>query len=56
MGAPMLDDIELKAVQHIRQETEQGFMQQRIAGLDGTLQQKIGRHSHLSLIHIFADV
>lgn len=46
MGAPMLDDIELKAVQHIRQETEQGFMQQRIAGLDGTLQQKIGRHSH----------
>ena len=46
MGVPMLDDIELKAVQYIRQETDQGFVRQRIAGLDGTLHQKIGRYSH----------
>ncbi|HEY3699174.1 MAG TPA: hypothetical protein VGK97_07565 [Spongiibacteraceae bacterium] len=46
MGAPMIDDIELKAVQHIRQETDQGFVRQRIAGLDGTLHQKLGRRSH----------
>jgi len=42
----MIDDVELKAVQHVRQETDQGFVQQRIAGLDGTLHQKIGRRSH----------
>ncbi len=46
MGVPMIDDIELKAVQHIRQETEQDFVRQRIAGLDGTLHQKLGRRSH----------
>lgn len=46
MGAPMIDDIELKAVQHIRQETDQGFVQQRVAGLNGTVHQKIGRYSH----------
>jgi phage protein U len=46
MGAPMIDDIELKAVQHIRQETDQGFIKQRIAGLEGTLHQKLGRRSH----------
>jgi len=46
MGAPMIDDIELKAVQHIRQDTEQDFIPQRIAGLNGTLHQKLGRRSH----------
>lgn len=46
MGAPMIDDIELKAVQQIRQETDQGFIRQRIAGLEGTLHHKLGRRSH----------
>jgi hypothetical protein len=45
-GTPMVDDIELAAVQHIRQETEQGYLRQRIAGLDGTLHQRLGRRSH----------
>jgi hypothetical protein len=42
----MIDDIELKAVQYIRQETEQDFVKQKIAGLDGTLHQRLGRKSH----------
>lgn len=46
MAAPMLDDMELKAVQWIRQETEQDFVRQKIVGLDGTLHQKLGRRSH----------
>ena len=46
MPTPMIDDIELKAVQHIRQETDQDYVQQRVAGLDGTLHQKLGRRSH----------
>jgi phage protein U len=46
MAAPMIDDIELKAVQYLRQETQQGFARQRIIGLDGTLHQKLGRRSH----------
>lgn len=46
MATPMIDDVELKAVQWIRQETEQGFVRQRIAGLDGTLHQGLGRQSH----------
>jgi phage protein U len=46
MAAPMIDDLELKAVQHIRQETDQDFVRQRVAGLDGTLHQKLGRSSH----------
>jgi len=46
MPVPMIDDMELKAVQHIRQETSSGFAQQRIVGLEGTLQQKVGRRSH----------
>ena len=46
MGAPMIDDLELKAVQQIRQETEQDFVRQRIAGLAGTLHHKLGRRSH----------
>jgi hypothetical protein len=46
MGVPMIDDIELKAVQHVRQETDQDFVRQKIAGLDGTLHQSLGRRSH----------
>lgn len=46
MPVPMIDDIELKAVQLIRQESDQDFLQHRIAGLEGTLHQKLGRRSH----------
>src|SRR6266542_4482563 len=46
MPVPMIDGIELKVVQHIRQETFSGFAEQRIVGLDGTLHQKLGRRSH----------
>jgi hypothetical protein len=45
-ATPMIGDIELKAVQWIRQETDQGFARQRVAGLDGTLHQRLGRRSH----------
>lgn len=51
MGVPMIDDVELKAAQYLRQETDQGFVQQRIAGLPGTLHQSLGRRSHRVLIH-----
>jgi hypothetical protein len=50
MATPMLDDIELKAAQLIRQEVEQGFRRQRIAGLDGTLHEHVGRRSHRVLV------
>jgi hypothetical protein len=43
---PMIGDVELKAVQWIRQETDQAFARERIAGLDGTLHQRLGRRSH----------
>jgi hypothetical protein len=46
MATPMIDNLELKAVQQIRQETRQDFAQHRAIGLDGTLHQKIGRRSH----------
>jgi hypothetical protein len=46
MPVPIIDDIELKAVQHIRQETSPGFAEQRIVGLDGAVHQKLGRRSH----------
>jgi hypothetical protein len=45
-ATPMIDDVELKAVQWARQETDQGFARRRVAGLDGTLHQKVGRRSH----------
>src|SRR5262245_10079908 len=45
-GMPMIDDIELKAVEWIRQETAQDFVGQRIAGLNGSLHQSLGRRSH----------
>lgn len=47
----MIDDFELKAVQIIRQETDQDFVRQKVAGLDGTLHQKLGRASHRVFIH-----
>lgn len=50
MATPMLDDLELKAVQVIRQEIEQDYRRRRIAGLDGTLHQHIGRRSHRVII------
>jgi hypothetical protein len=46
MATPMIDDVELKAVQWIRQETNQDYVRQRIAGLNGTLHQDLGRSSH----------
>jgi len=46
MPVPMIDDIELKAVQYVRQETDQDFVRQKIAGLEGTLHQSLGRRSH----------
>jgi hypothetical protein len=42
----MIDDVELKATQCVRQETDQAFVAHRIAGLDGTVHQKLGRRSH----------
>jgi hypothetical protein len=50
VAVPMIDDFELTAVQRIRQETDQDFARQRIAGLDGTLHQRLGRASHRVLI------
>ena len=46
MATPMIDDVELKAAQCVRQETDQAFVAHRIAGLDGTVHQKLGRRSH----------
>jgi hypothetical protein len=46
VATPMIDDIELKAAQAVRQETDQAFVEHRIAGLDGTVHQKLGRRSH----------
>ena len=45
-ATPMIGDVELTAVQWIRQETDQGFAAHRVAGLDGTLHQRLGRRSH----------
>ena len=50
MPVPMIDDVELKAVQVIRQETDQDFVRQKIAGLPGTLHQRLGRSSHRVLL------
>lgn len=43
---PMIDDVELRFVQVIRQETAPHFAEQTISGLEGTLHQKLGRRSH----------
>jgi phage protein U len=50
MGVPMIDDLELKAVQRIRQQTDQAFAEQRVVGLDGTVHQRVGRRSHRVLL------
>ena len=50
MPSPMIDDIELQAVQWIRQEIDQDFVRHKIAGLPGTLHQKLGRRSHRVLL------
>lgn len=50
MAVPMVGDIELKAVQIIRQEIDQDFVRQKIAGLPGTLHQRLGRASHRVLL------
>src|ERR671914_2548053 len=42
----MIDDIQLTAIQWIREETEQGYAAQEVAGLEGTLHQRLGRRSH----------
>lgn len=46
MATPMIDDVELKAAQCVRQETDQAFVEHRVAGLDGVVHQKLGRRSH----------
>ncbi len=46
MGTPMVDDLQLAAVQWLRQEIDQGYAEQRVAGLDGAVHQKVGRRSH----------
>jgi hypothetical protein len=46
MATPMIDDVQLGAVRWIRQETDQAFARQQVAGLDGTLHQRLGRRSH----------
>lgn len=46
MPTPMIDDIELAAVQRIRQQTRQDYAKHRIPGLEGELHQRLGRRSH----------
>ena len=46
MAVPMIDDVELTAVQWIRQESAQAYATHQVAGLDGTVHQKLGRRSH----------
>jgi hypothetical protein len=46
MATPMIDDIELRAVQWARQTVEPRYVRQEVTALDGTLHQRIGRHSH----------
>jgi hypothetical protein len=43
---PMIDDIELRAVQHIRQETAADLAPAKVLGLDGRVHQKMGRGGH----------
>lgn len=45
-ATPMLGDVTLTAVQHIRQETDGDLVALRIPGLDGTPHQRLGRRSH----------
>lgn len=50
MPAPMIDELELKAVQIVRTEVEQGYRRHRVAGLDGVVHQHLGRRSHRVLV------
>lgn len=50
MPAPMIDELELKAVQLVRTEVEQGYRRHRIAGLDGVVHQHLGRRSHRVIV------
>lgn len=50
MAIPMIDDIELKAVQGIWQETDAGFVPLRVPGLPGTVHQNVSRRSHRVLL------
>jgi hypothetical protein len=45
-ATPMLGDVTLTAVQAVRQETDGDLVALRIAGLDGTPHQRLGRRSH----------
>jgi phage protein U len=47
---PMIDDLELTAVQRIRQQTRQDYAKHRIPGLEGELHQRLGRRSHRVLL------
>lgn len=44
---PLLGDVSLEYVQHIEHSLDAGFASTRIAGLQGELQQRTGRASHL---------
>jgi hypothetical protein len=46
MAIPMIDDVQLVATQWVRQEIDQAFVHHDVAGLDGTVHQKLGRRSH----------
>src|SRR3954452_1545569 len=46
MPTPMIDDAQLAATQWVRQESDQAFVRHDVAGLDGTVHQKLGRRSH----------
>jgi hypothetical protein len=50
MATPMIDDVELAATQCVRQEIDQAFVRHQVAGLDGTVHQKLGRRSHRVLL------
>jgi phage protein U len=43
---PMIDDLALDMVAWVRQRTMQGYVSQPVAGLEGHVQQRLGRASH----------
>lgn len=47
---PTIDDIQLTAVQRIRQETVQDLAPAKVLGLDGRVHQKLGRGAHRVVI------
>src|SRR5262249_17896328 len=50
MATPMIDDIELAAVQRIRQETRRDSAKARTPGLEGERPRRLGRPSHGALL------